>query len=235
MSRTERLFKLIQILRRHRRPVSGGKLAAETGVSLRTLYRDIQTLADQGAPIEGERGIGFLLRPGFLLPPLMFRDDEIEALVLGARWVALRADHDLATAAQDVISKVTAVLPPSLKERIEDAALFPAVEKSSDEKAGEKAKNVRLLRQAMRQEKKIRISYQDKDKKPSVRTVWPLAIGIFESVQILVAWCESRKGFRHFRIDRMASIIILTEALPKRRTLLLQSWRESEGLSDPAF
>jgi predicted DNA-binding transcriptional regulator YafY len=100
MSRAERLLSLIEILRRHRAPVSGGKLAEELGVSLRSLYRDIATLQGQGAPIEGEAGVGYILKPGFLLPPLMFSETEIEAIVLGSRWVAQRGDGELSTAAR---------------------------------------------------------------------------------------------------------------------------------------
>src|SRR5882757_952834 len=109
--RAQRLLELIQVLRRHRRPVSGQTLSDELGVSLRTVYRDIQTLIAQGASIDGEAGVGYVLRPGFVLPPLMFSDEEIEALVLGSRWVAQCTDEPLARAARDVATKVAAVLP----------------------------------------------------------------------------------------------------------------------------
>ncbi len=118
MSRSERLLDLIQILRRHRRPVSGRTLAAEMGVSIRTLYRDIATLQGQGAPIEGEAGLGYVLRPGFMLPPLMFTDEEIEAIVLGSRWVAKQPDRRLSQAATDALAKIAAVLPDWLSERL---------------------------------------------------------------------------------------------------------------------
>jgi biotin operon repressor/uncharacterized glyoxalase superfamily protein PhnB len=111
MTRTERLLALIQLLRRHRRPASGRVLADAMGVSLRTVYRDIATLVGQGAPIEGEAGVGFILRPGFLLPPLMFRDEEIEALVLGSRGVAQLPDQTLSQAAADALAKINSVLP----------------------------------------------------------------------------------------------------------------------------
>src|SRR6188768_1153433 len=106
MSRTERLFDLIQILRRHRYPVSGITLAQELGISLRTLYRDISSLQAQGAEIKGEPGMGYILQPGFMLPPLMFSEEEIEALVLGSRWVHQRADRALADAAANVLAKI---------------------------------------------------------------------------------------------------------------------------------
>jgi biotin operon repressor len=106
MTRTERLLALIQLFRRYRRPATGRQLADAMGVSLRTVYRDIATLVKQGAPIEGEAGVGFILRPGFLLPPLMFRDEEIEALVLGSRWVAQLPDETLSRAAEDALAKI---------------------------------------------------------------------------------------------------------------------------------
>ena len=124
LPRANRLLDLIQLLRGHRFPVSGAKLAQELGISLRTLYRDIASLQAQGAGIEGEAGVGFILRPGFLLPQLMFSPDEIEALVLGARWVAQRTDPQLAGAAHSLLAKISAVLPPELRPVIETSALI---------------------------------------------------------------------------------------------------------------
>ena len=123
-SRSARLLTLIQALRRHRRPVTAQQLATELSVSVRTIYRDIETLVAQGAPIAGEAGIGFVMRPGFLLPPLMFRDEEIEALILGSRWVAQLPDPSLGRAAADAVAKIVAVLPDRLRHRVEDAGLF---------------------------------------------------------------------------------------------------------------
>lgn len=124
MSRAQRLLDLIQLLRQHRRPVAGAILAEELAVSLRTLYRDIATLKGQGAHIVREAGLGFVLRPGFLLPPLMFSEEEIEALVLGSRWVSERADGDLAKAARGVLAKVGAVLPDGLRSSIEASGML---------------------------------------------------------------------------------------------------------------
>jgi len=115
MSRAQRLLDLIQLLRGYRRPVSGAVLAEALGISLRTLYRDIETLNAQGAQIDGEPGVGYVLRPGFMLPPLMFSEDEIEAIVLGSRWVADRTDAALSDAARSALAKISAVLPPDLK------------------------------------------------------------------------------------------------------------------------
>ena len=123
MTRSQRLLELIQILRRKRRPVSGAQLAEELGISLRTLYRDIATIQQQGANIEGEAGMGYVLRPGFLLPPLMFTEEELEALVLGARWVVRRTDDDLAMAARNVLVKISDILPDELKKKFENVGL----------------------------------------------------------------------------------------------------------------
>ena len=226
MTRTERLFALIQALRRHRRPVSGSKLAQEMSVSLRTMYRDIQTLIDQGAPIEGESGIGYVMRPGFLLPPLMFRDEEIEALVLGSRWVAQQTDEALARAAQDALVKITTVLPENLKERMENADLFPVptAARALD------TIQARVLREAIRLERKLWIAYRDEQGRETSRVIWPVALAFFEQSRMLVAWCELRAGFRHFRTDRILSATLCPESLPRRRRLLLREWRAQEGI-----
>ena len=231
MSRSERLLGLIQVLRRHRRPVSGRRLAEEMHVSLRTVYRDLRTLADQGAPIEGEAGIGFVLRPGFLLPPLMFRDEELEALVLGSRWVAEQSDPALATAAQDVVAKIMTVLPDALKERVEYSALFPVPVESQVPDVVD----AKVLREAMRRERKLRLVYRDGQGRRTRRVVWPLALAFYERVRVLVAWCETRRGFRHFRTDRIVAAEVTAEGLPRRRRLLLREWRALEGIGESAL
>ncbi len=172
-------------------------MADELGVSLRTIYRDIHTLVNQGAPIDAGSGVGFLLRPGFLLPPLMFTGGEIEALMLGARWVSHQSDPALATAAQDVVAKITAVLPLRLREALEVSPLFPVPA------AGVAADTVdaTILRDALRLERKLRIAYRDEGQADTIRVVWPIAIAFYERVRVLVAWCELRRDFRHFRTD----------------------------------
>src|ERR1700720_3203193 len=124
MSRAQRLLDLIQVLRRHRRPVAGAELARELDVSLRTLYRDIASLQAQGADIAGEAGLGYVLRPGFMLPPLMFNIEEIEALALGSRWVAARADTPLAGAARNALAKIAAILPRDLRDLLDSSSLL---------------------------------------------------------------------------------------------------------------
>lgn len=221
MSRTERLLDLIQILRRHRFPISGAVLADKLGISLRTLYRDIATLQAQGANIEGEAGVGYVLRPGFTLPPLMFSIEEIEAIVLGSRWVADRADTELKHAAQNALAKIAAVLPSELYEQLEVPGLLIApgqVVESRDT-------DFILIRKAMRLEKKLQMDYQDVNGVSSQRIVWPLALGFFEQVRILIAWCELRNDFRHFRVDRILQLELLDVRCPERRQTLLNKWR----------
>jgi len=227
MSRAERLLDLIQVLRRHRRPVSGQALADELGVSLRTVYRDIQTLIGQGAAIDGEAGIGFVLRPGFVLPPLMFTDEEIEALVLGLRFVARQTDAPLERAAADALAKIAAVLPDDLRERVADVGLIAAPVAVVD------PIDLAPLRAAIRSEHKVVLDYADKQGERTRRTIWPIAIGFFERTRVIAAWCELRADFRHFRTDRIAALRLTGRRYPQRRRVLMRQWRESEGISEP--
>lgn len=231
MSRAQRLLDLVQVLRRHRRPVSGRKLAAELGVSIRTLYRDIVTLQGQGAPIEGEPGIGYILKPGFMLPPLMFSEEEIEALVLGSRWVADRADPALALAARDAMAKIVAVLPADLTHRVEEAALILGPGKMLVDAP---QLDLAAIRKAIRAERRASIGYGDAEGRTSERIVWPLALSFFDQVRVLVAWCELRQDFRHFRTDRLMRFEALEGRYPQRRQALLKAWREKEGIAPPA-
>jgi predicted DNA-binding transcriptional regulator YafY len=227
VSRSERLLGLIQVLRRHRRPVSGRALAAETGVSLRTLYRDIATLQAQGADIEGEPGLGYVLRPGFMLPPLMFSEDEIEALVLGSRWVARRADDRLGDAARNALAKIAAVLPEDLRESLDANTLLvgpgrPIASGGID---------LAAVRQAIRGERKLAIAYRGPEGVETRRVIWPFALGFFDQVRMVVAWCELRQGFRHFRADRILEAAAIDARYPRRRQSLLKEWRESQGIA----
>jgi len=229
LSRTQRLFELIQILRRHRYPVTGKKLADELDVSLRTLYRDIATLQAQGASIEGEPGLGYVLRPGFMLPPLMFSEEEIEALVLGSRWVARRTDKKLRLAATNVLAKISAVLPEDIKHQLEFSGLLIGPVKTAIENDDEKEA---LIRHAIRREYKLQITYVDVKGGESQRLIWPLALSFFEEVHVVVSWCELRLEFRHFRTDRIAKLTQLETRYPKRRQTLLKKWRELHNIPE---
>jgi predicted DNA-binding transcriptional regulator YafY len=228
MSRSERLFSLLQALRRYRRPVSGKALAQELGVSMRTLYRDIATLQAQGADIEGEPGVGYVLRPGFILPPLMFSEDEIEALVLGSRWVASRGDDGLGLAARDVLAKIAAVLPGDLRDNLDAANLFAVPGKSSAETV-----DLAAIRKAIRFERKLSIRYQDGRGGDTRRLIWPFAVGFFDRVHVVVAWCELRKDYRHFRTDRITELAATDIRYGRRRQALLKEWRGIENIPTP--
>ena len=222
MSRAQRLLDLIQLLRRHRNPVSGAALAEELGISLRTLYRDIATLNGEGAHIDGEPGMGYVLRPGFMLPPLMFSEEELEALVLGSRWVAERADAALGKAARNALAKIVAVLPDDLQESVEGSGLL--VGPGAHIAAGDA--ELPAIRQAIRGERKLRIAYADAAGEKTKRTIWPFALGFFERVRMVVAWCELRQDYRHFRTDRIVTLTLSEQRYKRRRQALLKEWRE---------
>ncbi len=228
MSRAQRLLDLIQLLRGYRRPVSGAVLAEALGISLRTLYRDIDTLNAQGAHIDGEPGVGYVLRPGFMLPPLMFSEQEIEAIVLGSRWVADRADPELSAAARSALAKIAAVLPPDLRTNVDTSSLLIGPGQTTSTGDAE----LPAIRAAIRTERKLRVGYRDRDGSTSKRTIWPFALGFFDRVRVVVAWCELRKDFRHFRTDRIDRLGVLDQRYPRRRQVLLKEWRASEGIPE---
>jgi len=228
MSRSERLLDLLQVLRRRKRPISGQKLAADMGISLRTLYRDIASLQAQGAPIEGEAGIGYVLRPGFMLPPLMFGSAELDALVLGMRLVLDRGDPDLAKGAENTLAKIAAVLPPDLRQELESSALLVG----NSLKAPADTIDARVLRDALRLERKIEITYEGPDGRQSRRVVWPFAIAYFRQSHVLMCWCEWRDDFRSFRTDRITSVTLLATRYPERKQALLKAWRQTDDVVD---
>ena len=225
MQRAERLLDLIQGLRRRRRPVTAETLASELDVSVRTVYRDIAALLRQGVPVRGEAGIGYVLDAGFDLPPLMLSPDEIEAVLVGMRWLSERADPTLARAAEDVVSKVAAVLPAHLRPILLDGALFaPAYCKDMvvDQV------DVAAVRAAIRNGRKLEISYRDEAGNPSSRVIWPIGLTFFERVRMVIAWCELRQAFRHFRTDRIAELTTREERYPARRADLFRRWQKEE-------
>ena len=181
----------------------------------------------QGAGIEGEAGVGFILRPGFMLPPLMFSEGEIEALVLGARWVAERTDPQLAGAAQSLLAKVSAVLPPDLRPAMEATALIVP-----PGGPGNGGLDLAVVRKTIRMERRAAIIYADSSGRPSNRTIWPFTIGFFDAVRMVAAWCEMRGDFRHFRCDRISAWEMLPQRMPRRREALAKAWREREGRGD---
>ena len=182
----------------------------------------------QGAEIEGEAGLGYVLKPGFWLPPLMFSGEEIEALVLGARWVGARTDENLALAARDAIAKITAVLPPGLRDDVESSTLLVPGKMS-----GGAAPDLAPIRAAIRAERKLALAYRDAQGGSTERTIWPFGIGYFDEARVVMAWCELRQGFRHFRADRIVSCQTLEARYPLGRRRLLRDWRTSERVGPP--
>lgn len=225
MTRAQRLLALIQLLRSHRYPVTGAYLAEQLEISLRTLYRDIATLQAQGACIEGEAGLGYVLKPGFMLPPLMFTEEEIEAFTLGVRWVGKTSDLQLAKAADTALQKIAAVLPTELRHSLDATALLIGTRVSQQANI-----DLSQFRQAIRQESKLSITYNDLKGSVSTRTIWPFALGFFEQVYVLVAWCELRQEYRHFRTDRITAYTLNPQRYPRRRQALLKEWRTLEKI-----
>lgn len=218
--RAARLLRLLDELHRRRQPMPGAALATQLGVSLRTLYRDIATLRAQGAGIEGEPGIGYRLRAGFLLPPMMFATEELEALVLGTRWVAAQGDPELAGAAQAALERITAVLPPALRLQVETSGLF-----APHWGAPRAEPWLPTLRRAIRAGHRVRLRYADEQGRATERVIWPFAMAFLADKRLLAAWCELRQDFRHFRADRVHALEDTGERYPAQRHALMQRWR----------
>lgn len=204
MRRADRLFQLVQLLRR-RRAVTAAELARSLEVSERTVYRDVQDLSLSGVPIEGEAGVGYRLKPGFDLPPLMFTAEELQALRLGAQIVQGWADHALANAASTALQRIETVLPERLREESNRQFLFaPSFLAAPETKTWMGA-----LRTAMQDRHKVQITYQKEEDLPSTRIVEPLGLYFWGKTWTLGAWCELRQGFRTFRLDRITTLTIL--------------------------
>ncbi len=197
-------------------------MARELEVSLRTVYRDIAALSLEGVPVRGEAGIGYVLDEGYDLPPLMFTADELEAVMLGLRWVARRGDRDLSRAAQDTVAKVGAVLPARLRPFLFDAGLvLPPYTKLAEDRI-----DVARFRSAIREARKVEIAYCSEDGRQTERTIWPIAITYFDAQRLVVAWCELRPDFRTFRTDRMLALRLTGDKYPERRKALMKKWQE---------
>ena len=206
MRRADRLFQLVQLVR-GRRLATGEWLAERLEVSLRTVYRDVADLQAQGVPIEGEAGVGYRMRAGFDLPPLMFTTDEAKALVACVRLAQPRLDAALAEAAEGALSKVLAVLPAGARAAAESLAVY-APYYEVDPRMRQHLEALRVATEARR---KIRLHYLDLKEVPSQRTVRPLGSFYWGAVWTLAAWCEVREDFRSFRVDRIEHLEPLDE------------------------
>jgi predicted DNA-binding transcriptional regulator YafY len=221
MRRADRLFQIIQILRRSSRPVTADSIAAELETSKRSVYRDIAALIGQRVPIRGEAGVGYVLERGFDLPPLMLTADELEAAVLGAQWVEGHGDPGLARAAQDLIAKIAAAVPAHLRPLLLDASTRAV---SGWNNIPPDRLDTGLARAWIRSGRKMAIAYIDAEERATERVVWPIAIGYLNSARLLIGWCELRRDFRHFRLDRVADAKFLDEKFPERPAVLRAKW-----------
>jgi predicted DNA-binding transcriptional regulator YafY len=223
MRRADRLFQIIQILRRTSNPVTAEALAAELETSKRTVYRDMADLIGQKMPIRGEAGVGYVLHAGLDLPPLMLTRDEIEAAVLGAQWVARHSDPALARAALDLIAKIGAVVPEPLRPYV----LEPVTETPPARNLAADGLDMAQVRAQIHAGRKIALRYRDEQGRESERVVWPVTVGYLETVRHLIAWCELRQDFRSFRTDRVTAAGFLDERYPERPGALRAKWQRT--------
>ena len=208
LRRADRLFDILRILRGARQPVTAASIADELEVTARTVYRDIATLQARRIPIEGAAGIGYVLRRGFDLPPLMFTEDEAEAIAVGVRLLARTGDPGLQKAAESVLSKVTLVVPDPLREYLSTAPVY--VSKSGAPVPAQRDLPT-TIRHAIRDSRKIRMAYRDEQGRETRRVIQPFAVAYYTEATLVCAWCELRNDVRHFRTDRVVSAEVLDE------------------------
>lgn len=220
MRPNHRLFELIQLLRVAPHPVTAAALAEKLEVNIRTVYRDIAALQARRIPIEGEAGIGYVLRRGFDLPPLMFTLDEIEAIAVGMRLINRTGDAGLQQAAGNVLSKITVVLPDVLREHLGNAPFFVSDHGARTSDAADLAS----VRDAIRAARKMRITYLDEHGRRTERTIWPIAVAYYVQATLIAAWCELRQDYRHFRTDRIVAASVLHACYDDRDGQLMQRW-----------
>jgi predicted DNA-binding transcriptional regulator YafY len=220
MRRGDRLFDIIQTLRVAKGPMTAATLAEKLEVTVRTVYRDIATLQARRVPIEGAAGIGYVLRRGFDLPPLMFTADEIDAIAVGARLVRRLRDPGLQEAADSVLAKVATILPDPLRAGVVSAPFFVS------EGAAQTPEGIDLsdVRYAIRETRKLRITYADASGQRTNRTIWPIAMAYYVDVTVIGAWCELRTDYRHFRVERIVTSTLLEEMFPTGGGKLMEGW-----------
>ncbi len=226
MNRSTRLFEIIQLLRSSRRSLTAQEIADSLEVTKRTIYRDIVALQSMRVPIDGEAGVGYILRPGFDLPPLMFTAEEVEAIAVGLSLLGRTGDPGLAKAAESVVRKISDVLPEENPYGLLNQTVFT----SSWHTIPESVIDPGLLRQAIRDEIKLEIEYRDQQEAKSTRVIQPLALVYYVDALILATWCELRSAYRHFRVDRIKQCRITDQGFKESGGMLRQSWREQHQL-----
>jgi predicted DNA-binding transcriptional regulator YafY len=229
MAKSDRLLQMMQCLRTFAPPVKAQALSDDLGVSLRTIYRDIDTLRRSGALIDGEAGYGYTLQEDPALPPMMFSRDEMESLVLGLREVVQVADPVLAKAAENALSKLKASLPERMRSEFEHAVLYA----KRFHCRPEISIDIAAFRQATRNEQVVEINYVDAEEMPTVRAIQPLAIVFFDRSLVALAWCELRQDYRSFRIDRIRHMIVTNRSFRPRRVAMLREYLDRLERSDP--
>jgi predicted DNA-binding transcriptional regulator YafY len=220
MRRADRLFDIIQSLRTAAGPMTAGALADKLEVTARTIYRDIAALQASRVPIEGAAGVGYVLRRGFDLPPLMFTDDEADAVAIGVRLLRRLRDPKLQQAAESVLAKLAIVVPDPLQSHLVAAPIFV----SEGDAPPVTGVDLAELRGAIHETRKISIAYVDEEGRQTRRTIWPLAMAYYVDVTLIGAWCELRNDFRHFRTDRILSSHMLDERFPTNNGELISKW-----------
>jgi len=229
MSRTIRMYEIIQLLKRAAGPMTAQAIGDVLEVSKRTAYRDIAALQSMRVPIDGEAGVGYIMRPGFDLPPLAFSSEEIEAIIVGLALLQRSGDTGLQRAAQKVAEKVNDVLPDAAKPHFSNETLhvsgWNAIPSSEIE--------ISCLRRAIREEEKLHLLYINAEKIRTRRDILPLAMIYYVDVIILAAWCELRSDFRHFRIDRLLEFKPAGEYFRGEGGNLRKQWREQHALAWP--
>jgi predicted DNA-binding transcriptional regulator YafY len=220
MPRSDRLFDIIQALRTARKPMTAAALATQLEVTPRTVYRDIATLQARRVPIEGAAGVGYVLRRGFDLPPLMFTLDEAEAIAVGARLVKRLKDPVLNRAADAVLAKVSVIVPDRLRPHIADTHVYVSPGMTPEALGADLAE----VRAAIRDSAKLYISYADERGRRSNRVIWPIAMAYYVDVTLVGAWCELRADYRNFRVERIQSSKVLDEHFDQDGGRLFREW-----------
>ncbi len=226
MRKAERLFQLLTLLRSRRQVITAQELAARLEVSERTIYRDMQALSLSGMPIESEAGVGYRLRPGFSIPPLMFDEDELEALLLGVRMVQGWSDETLGQAANSALDKIRAVLPERLHQHHTQQPEWLLV---PDFHRENRTQHSDQIRQAIKSRQILSIKYQRQDNAFSDRSIWPLGLVYWGQTWTLVAWCELRNDYRMFRLDRIQGLTVSDKIYPEDPQRSLQHYLRSQA------
>lgn len=232
MKRSNRLITLLQLLRAYRYPVSAQTLAEQLDISVRTVYRDLELLREQGANIQGEAGLGYVLLEDLALPPLQLNHAEIEALVLGLRWVCRQSDEHLAQSAKSLFHKIQHVLPNEMQNALQNSPMLVGSEYRPQQ--GEH-QFIQLIRQAIQSQSVLDMQYLDLKEQLSQRRIYPLALAYFNQLRLLLTWCEERQDFRNFRIDRIQQLELTQQHYQPDRAFLLQQWFNQNGVASQDF